>query len=84
MQNYSLAMYQGDRNGTKRSEKRSRKKQQGKWVENKKEWKRSVSLRNSILENKFAVLGGFMRSRNLSLLGGFTKGYKLSGGFSLV
>ena len=60
------------------------KKQQGKWVENKKEWKRSVSLRNSILENKFAVLGGFMRSRNLSLLGGFTKSYKLSGGFSLV
>ena len=60
------------------------KKQQEKWVENKKEWKGSVSLRDSFLENKFVVLGGFMRSRNLSLLGGFAKGYKLSGGSSLV
>ena len=60
------------------------RKQKGERVENKKEWKESVFNRDSILENKFAVLGGFARCDNLSVLGGFPKGHNLSSGFSLV
>ena len=43
-----------------------------------------VFNRNSFLEKKFAMLGGFAKGYNLPMVGGFVKSYNLSGGFSLV
>ena len=43
-----------------------------------------MSLIETFLKNKFAVLGCFAKVYNLPLLGSFMKGHNLFGGFSLV
>ena len=72
------------------------RKQKGERVENKKKWKKewaenkkgnrkkTIFNRDSLLENRFAVLGGFAKGHNLSVLGGFGKGHNLLDSFSLA
>ena len=64
----------------KKGVERKQKREQG-WEE---KWKESMSLVETFLKNKFAVLGCFAKFYNLPLLGSFMKGQNLFGGFSLV
>ena len=74
-----------DKKGTKTSEKRSGKKTKRREAENKKEWKEFASLIWApFWENKFAVVGGFARGHNLSVLDGLVKVHNLPSGLNLV